>query len=152
MSISLRLVKADLQTAKNNLSPAINLTNDEYLYNIAAYHVQQAVEKCLKIILHQYYGADDNSRVFRTHNIAALLGMIEDFSDSGQDCPVQISDYLRIMSADLTMWEASSRYNDDIVILRESIETVITECEKIAAQLEALGLGCEGSENYEEDQ
>ena len=60
--MNLNRIKADILTAKNNLSPVGNPTNDEYLYDISAYHAQQAVEKILKYILHDIYGVDDTQK------------------------------------------------------------------------------------------
>lgn len=139
MSISLKLVAGDIRAARMSISPVFNLTNDEIMYNIAAYHTQQAVEKCLKIILNQFYCVDENERRFKTHNIAGLLGMIEEFSAEKEACPLSIPEVIYEMSADITTWEASSRYNDDLVILKKNIKTVLKACQKMVKELGKLG-------------
>ncbi len=53
----------DLAVAKNYNSAKGNPDNDEGLYDIAAYHAQQAIEKELKYILHDIYGADEAERL-----------------------------------------------------------------------------------------
>ena len=139
MSLSLDLIRADIKTARNNLSPIVNFTNDEMMYNIAAYHAQQATEKCIKIVLSQYYGLSENSRPFRTHNIADLIGMLEDCEEGGNKSPIVIPEYIKVMSAEITVWEASVRYNDNIVILRDNIRKVIRECETMLSDLKKAG-------------
>ena len=140
MSLSLRVINADIQTAENNISPAINPTNDEMLYNIAAYHAQQAVEKCLKLILIHYYGIGENERRMKTHNIAGLIGQLEDCATADRPLPIDIPEIIYTMSAEITIWEASSRYNDDIVILRDNIRHVLAACRDMSAALQRTGL------------
>ena len=139
MSLSIGLIKADIKTARNNISPFVNLSNDELMYNIAAYHAQQATEKCLKIMLSQYYGMDENDRRFKIHNIAGLIGMLDDFSSDDKPIPIEISDIIKLMSAEITSWESSSRYNDNIVVLRKNIKIVLAECKKMVADLKRKG-------------
>lgn len=65
--------EADIYAARILISPVGNPTYDEGIYDIAAYHVQQAIEKELKYLLHDIYGADDNSRSFRTHDLSDVF-------------------------------------------------------------------------------
>jgi len=51
MSLKIKQIKADIHLAKHCMSPIVNLFNDEALYSQAAYHTEQATEKCLKVIL-----------------------------------------------------------------------------------------------------
>lgn len=139
MSLSLGIVKADIKTAKQNLSPVINRTNDELMYNIAAYHAQQAVEKCLKIMLSQYYGMDESDRKFKIHNIAGLIDMLEIEASNENPIPIEIPEDIKIMSADITEWEAASRYNDNKPVLRDNIKYVLKLCGKMVKEMEAKG-------------
>ena len=50
--MNINRIKADITTAKLNCYPVGNPSNDEFMYDISAYHTQQAVEKCLKYLLH----------------------------------------------------------------------------------------------------
>ena len=87
--MNIKRIEADIQTAKYNISDSNNPTNDEFLYDIAAYHTQQAIEKTLKYYLHNVYGEDDTSKPFRTHNISTLLLKINkydpEFTEKHQD-------------------------------------------------------------------
>ena len=123
-----------------NLSPLLNITNDESLYGIAAYHAQQATEKCLKVILVNYHGYDQTQRRYRTHDIAGLLALIEEQETPQKPIPIGIPESIKIMSADITEWEANSRYNDNMVVLKENISIVLDACKKMLADLCASGL------------
>lgn len=91
---------------------------NEHLIDLASYHLQQAVEKCLKYMLYNIYGMDENSRKYRTHNITQLCYMINkldaDFLDKHQD--------LLINSYKLTTWEAGSRYDEKFYVKTQEIE------------------------------
>ena len=104
MSLSIGLIKADIKTARNNISPFVNLSNDELMYNIAG-----------------------------------LIGMLDDFSSDDKPIPIEISDIIKLMSAEITSWESSSRYNDNIVVLRKNIKVVLTECKKMVVYLKRKG-------------
>ena len=120
-----KIIKADIQTASLNISPYGNPTNDECMYNIAAYHAQQAIEKCLKYYLHDVYGVDDSTRRFRTHNISTLLLDLSAFDPLFiEKHPVTVS-----YADDLSMWEATSRYGDSLVATRHMIEEVLQDAD-----------------------
>ena len=125
--MNIQRIKADISTARNNLSPEGNPTNDEYLYDIAAYHAQQAVEKILKYILHNKYGLDDTTRQFKTHNISTLLIMVNaheaDFISKHQKL-VDLSD-------EITSWEASTRYGENLVAAKDTIIDVLDYCDHV---------------------
>lgn len=91
---------------------------NEHLIDLASYHLQQAVEKCLKYMLYNIYGMDENSRKYRTHNITQLCYMINkldaDFLDKHQD--------LLINSYKLTTWETGSRYDENFYVKTQEIE------------------------------
>lgn len=110
---------ADIQLAEKLISPTWNPTNDELLYDMAAYHTQQGIEKLLKYILHDIYGMDESIRKFRTHKIYDLIAILE------EDYSYNVSDKLMEMSIKITDWEAQSRYGDDIVATREDIAAAI---------------------------
>ena len=118
-------IKSDIDTAKLLCSSVGNPTNDEYLFDAASYHTQQAIEKCLKYYLHDVYGEDDNLRNFRTHSIPNLLTMLSihdvDFNKNHQD--------LVKIAIDVSDWEARSRYDDCIVSTKNDIENAIAIAE-----------------------
>ncbi len=47
------------------------------MYNIAAYHAQQAVEKALKFYLREIFGEDENDHALKVHDIATLAGWLQ---------------------------------------------------------------------------
>jgi len=72
-------------------------------YNIAAYHLQQAVEKAIKGII-VFVGKRKN---LRTHDISVLVKML---MDEGVDIPVEI-----LGAQELTDYASTTRYPDDYV-------------------------------------
>ncbi len=72
-------------------------------YNIAAYHLQQAVEKAIKGVI-VFIGKRKN---LRTHDISILVKML---LEEGVDVPVEVLD-----AQDLTEYASTTRYPDDYV-------------------------------------
>ena len=139
MSLSLKNIKGDIGTAYICLSPLKNLFNDEALYNNAAYHAEQATEKCIKYVLSNYYGIEETARRFKTHNIPDLLAFLRECAEeSGRDIPIDIPDLIDELSVEIMEWEANSRYNDDMVILRKNIKMVLQADEKMYKQLQKM--------------
>lgn len=133
--MNINRVIADIEISKRCCRSENNPTNDEYFYDAAAYHIQQAIEKELKYILHNIYGMDDKTRSFRTHNISTLLLYLGRYnSDFVQNkCQSLIE-----MSDTLTSWEASCRYGEDIASTRRDIEKAITIAEDMLTKIQDL--------------
>lgn len=144
--MNLNRIKADIQTAKNGISSAGNPTNDEYMYDISAYHAQQAVEKCLKYFLHEMYGADDTTKRFRTHNISSLLLMLDNYDKSFLDEHKELVE----MSDEITSWEATTRYGEDIVATRATIEKALVLAEALVKEIELVFSKEENSRELED--
>ncbi len=72
-------------------------------YNIAAYHLQQAVEKAIKGVI-VFIGKRKN---LRTHDISVLVKML---MEEGVDVPVEVLD-----AQELTEYAFTTRYPDDYV-------------------------------------
>ena len=139
MSLSINNILGDIVTAQSSLSPLRNYFNDESLYNIAAYHAEQATEKCLKIILSNYYGIDESLRRYRTHNIPDLLAFLEEqASENERPIPIEIPNIIYELSNEIMEWEATTRYNDNMVILRRSIKEVLKADIKMYRQIKKL--------------
>ena len=115
--MNINRIKTDITLAECGINPAINITNDEYLYDASAYHIQQAIEKSLKYILHNIYGEDDTTKKFKTHNISSLIIMLNSYDSNF------INNHPDIVSIadEITRWEASSRYGESIVSTRNDI-------------------------------
>lgn len=128
----LERAKDDIYTAKLLLSPVGNPNNDEGKFDIAAYHTQQAAEKGLKFLLHDLYGEDDEDKRFRTHDISFLIRLAESKGS------YIIPDELKIISVDLTMWEAQSRYSDSSIAKKNEIQDASEICERFLTSLESI--------------
>ena len=115
----LERAEIDIYIAKLLLSPEGNPTNDEGIYDAAAYHVQQGVEKALKYVLHDVTEISDETREFRTHNLDDLIDIVE------SKTAYIIPDSVKEMAEEITSWEANSRYGSSIVTTRAQIEEAI---------------------------
>lgn len=129
--MNINRIKADIITAENNCNNIINTKNDLFLYDVAAYHTQQAIEKELKYILHNIYGEDDTTRRFKTHNISTLLIMIDKYDKNF------ISQHTAIVdcSDEITNWEASSRYGEENIASKDRILEIITEAKELLTEI-----------------
>jgi HEPN domain-containing protein len=132
--MNIRRLNTDIVLARNALSPATNPTNDEYFYDAAGYHIQQAIEKELKHILSDVYGVDENRKRFRTHNISSLILFIAEFD---QTFPKRHSDLIEIAD-ELTEWETKCRYNEDLVTTRRSVESALHIAESLLVEIQEL--------------
>lgn len=133
--MNINRVIADIEISKRCCRSENNPTNDEYFYDAAAYHIQQAIEKELKYMLHNIYGMDDKPRSFRTHNISTLLLYLgrynPEFVQNKCQNIIEISDVL-------TDWEASCRYGENIVSTRRDIEKAIIIAEDLLKDIKTL--------------
>ena len=112
------LGEGDILAAKSLISPAVNITNDERFYDIAAYHVQQAIEKELKYILHDLNDADDTTKDFRTHNIVSLCKQVEKYG-------ISLPDDIKDIAFEISEWEAVSRYKGGVINNVSQIKSAI---------------------------
>lgn len=78
--------------------------------------------------MHDIFGEDDTTKSFRTHNISALILKAEKYGFT-------VDDELKDMSADITQWEAGTRYSGDIVTTREDISVAIEICKKLNTKI-----------------
>lgn len=141
--ITLNLIKTDIWFANKGLSPILNPTNDEAKFNISAYHAQQATEKCIKIILQNYYEVDTTTRRFRSHMIPRLLSYLTECeeADPEKPIPIRIPDVIYEMSNEITSWEADMRYSIDYNLLKSKIKIVIKACNQMVHELKKKGFG-----------
>lgn len=95
---------ADIKLAEFAISPEGNPTNDENMIDLAAFHVQQAIEKTLKYILQTEAGMAEGQRGYKTHDLVSLITMVETKTE------FVVPDDLKIIASDVSNWEASSRY------------------------------------------
>ena len=98
--------KADLQSAQLILSQN---SHDELLLDIAAYHVQQGIEKLVKFTL-----ASNGVQYKQTHDMFILLEQLE-------DADIEIMPWLEENADTLNSYATKTRYGSDIVATRKKI-------------------------------
>ena len=94
--------------------------NDEAFVNIAAYHLQQAVEKSLKAFL-ECQGVT----VPNTHDIYKLVKMCRDNGSR-----IVLTSWIEEKADTITRWETDTRYNVDYCVEMEKIKEGIYEIGK----------------------
>ena len=127
-----REIEADIRLARYSMSPEGNPTNDEAMYNQAAYHAQQAIEKGLKFYLRDVYGEDEKDRKFRIHDIDTLCARLKDRYHH------LVDEEIVARADEITDWEANSRYRHSLVSARADIETVLAAGERILADIKRI--------------
>lgn len=91
-----------------------NLTGDERELNVIAYHLQQALEKCIKFQL-EMKGINYTD----THDIGDLL-------NSSRDIKVEMDINLRAELASMSSWEFKTRYIKGYRVGLKSIKQVMS--------------------------
>ncbi len=120
-------VKIDLRLAKYSMNDP-----DELILQGAPYHIQQAIEKCLKQV---YIECGKDYR--RTHEINSLLHGLPTWQPFiSRDLCEQIED----VSDTLSKWEHISRYEDTYLATRRKITALYTLAENVYEQvLKSIG-------------
>lgn len=112
--------ESDVRVCEHILSA---LQTDELMKDIAAYHIQQAVEKALK-----YWLSTIGIEYPRTHDINALIALLETERQT-------IPNWLYDGSDLLNRYATSSRYGESVVAVQRKIEFF---CENTRALLRQL--------------
>lgn len=122
MKLTMGLIKADIIAAKQ----AIAYFEDNKIRdikNIAAYHIQQAMEKLIKIQVYCKSNDYDNHKLFN-HNIEKLILYAETL-----DIDLYVPKYVRDNSLVITDWEAGSRYDVGFSIRIDTLKKAFNEAE-----------------------
>ena len=122
MKLTMGLIKADIIAAKQ----AIAYFKDNKIRdikNIAAYHIQQAMEKLIKIQVYCKSNDYDNHKLFN-HNIEKLILYAETL-----DIDLYVPKYVRDNSLVITDWEAGSRYDVGFSIRIDTLKKAFNEAE-----------------------
>lgn len=101
--ISKGIILADVITAKQAIEYFKESKNKD-IKNIGAYHIQQAVEKLIKLQIYDSGKKIDNSKTY-THSIKKLIKYGEELG-LGLNIPKPIAENAQM----ITDWEAGSRY------------------------------------------
>lgn len=128
MKLTLGLAKADIIAAEQ----AIAYYEDrgiKDIKNIAAYHIQQATEKLIKL---QIYNSEKsiNNKSMYTHNIESLIVYAESLGIN-----VIIPKYFKDNSLIITDWEAGIRYDIGFSIRIDTLQKAVTELNNWITQL-----------------
>lgn len=133
MNLTMPLIKADIIAAKQ----AIAYYNDhgvKDIKNIAAYHLQQAAEKLIKIQIYNKT-TDYDSAALYTHNIEKLIVYA-----TSLELDINIPNYIKENSLVLTSWEAGSRYDVAFQIRIDTLNKTLSEIEKWYNQIYKSGI------------
>jgi len=133
VTLSIGIITADLIAAEHAI--------DEYdnggikdIKNIAAYHLQQAAEKLIKIQIYALVNNAENSKLY-THNIEKLV-VYADSLKAG----IQIPQYIRDRRLEITEWEAGSRYDLGFSIRIDVLKRAQKEIKKWLASVIQAGI------------
>ena len=115
MDLSMAIIKSDIIMAEQG----IHLFKDrgiKEIKNQTAYHLQQAIEKLIKIQVY-YSGVDYNRKSMYVHNISALVSYVESLNIDAY-IPAEVSNNAIIISD----WEASGRYDLHFSVRIDTLE------------------------------
>lgn len=116
LELSMGIIQADMLMAKQALKIYKDNTKLKDVKNMCAYHLQQAVEKLVKIQIYKSGIAYDNKSIY-SHNIRALLVYAEK-----QGIEIDIPKHLKKNASVITKWEAGSRYDIHFSIRIDTLE------------------------------
>ena len=104
MQLSKGLIQGDIFAAKQAIEYYEKRKNKN-IKNVAAFHLQQAAEKLIKIQIYRNVAILDYKKIY-VHNLEKLI----EYADS-LGIELIIPDYVRKNSLLITGWEAGSRYD-----------------------------------------
>lgn len=104
MTLTKGLIKADMIAARQAID-YYEESGNRNIKNIAAYHLQQAVEKLIKIQIYNSGVTYDNRSIYK-HDIKALILYADSLNIS-----LVVPGYIRQNSDIISDWEAGSRYD-----------------------------------------
>lgn len=104
MDLNMALIKADILMAKQGIEIYEN-NNVREVKNMAAYHLQQAAEKLIKIQVYRSNIEYDNRQIY-VHNLSKLLSYA-----NGLNINLNVPNEIVQNSITISEWEAGSRYD-----------------------------------------
>lgn len=120
MKLTMGLIKADIIAASQAIE-YFESNSIRDIKNIAAYHLQQAMEKLIKIQIYSKATEYDNFKV-HTHNIERLTLYSESLNVG-----VFVPKYVRDNSLVISDWEAGSRYDVGFSIRIDTLKRALKE-------------------------
>lgn len=116
-SISIGQIQADLFVVRELLSmiDSIPSSKSKYYKGLAAYHLQQSVEKLIKYQIYESESDIDNYRIYK-HSIDELILYGESL-----DIDLFVPVWIRNKSLIITDWEAKGRYDMHFVVRKDTL-------------------------------
>lgn len=115
MDLSMAIIKSDLIMAKQGIDLFKNKGIKE-IKNQTAYHLQQAIEKLIKIQVYSS-GVAYNNRSMYVHNISSLTAYADGLNIN-VDIPIEV----RNNAINISDWEASGRYDLHFSVRIDTLE------------------------------
>ena len=134
MTLSMGVVLADIVVVSKLLAEIESGNNNKYLKSNAAYHVQQATEKMIKIQIYQSGKTYQNHAVY-THNLVQLAQYAESIGVI-LNMPRYIADNLVL----ITSWEVRGRYDMHLSVRRDRLKRCLEVIEMWYEELKKKGL------------
>ena len=122
MRLTMALIKADIITARQAIEYYKNQKTKD-IKNIAAYHLQQATEKLIKIQIYTNATSYNLSSVY-THNIEKLIAYAQSLN-----IVFSVPKYIADNSLVITNWEVGSRYDIGFQVRIDTLEKALNEIE-----------------------
>lgn len=110
-----------------------NSVNKKYLQGQAAYHLQQAAEKLIKIQMYNSGKPIRNDKVYK-HSLSELIDYAESIGIS-----LNIPSYIRKNAEIITSWEAEGRYDVHVVVRLDRIKNTYEAIDQWYLELKECG-------------
>lgn len=115
LDLTMSLIKADILMARQGIELYKNNEIKE-VKNQAAYHLQQAAEKLIKIQIYRS-GAAYNAKSLYVHNLKVLIHYADQL-----EFGVNVPQFIRKNALIISDWEASGRYDIHFSVKITSLE------------------------------
>ena len=133
MNLTMALIKADIIAAEQAVDYYIE-HNAKDIKNIAAYHLQQATEKLIKIQIYAKTDSFNNVSMY-AHNIEKLIAYAQSLN-----IELVVPKYVEDNSLIITSWEAGSRYDVGFQIRIDTLNRMLYEIKNWYDELYRSGI------------
>ncbi|MBR1642147.1 MAG: HEPN domain-containing protein [Butyrivibrio sp.] len=104
MKLTKGLIKADIIAARQAIE-YFDQNHIKDIKNIAAYHLQQAAEKLIKLQIYKALQTTEDRKMY-THDLSKLIEYAE-----AESIKLIVPEYIRDHVNSITEWEAGNRYD-----------------------------------------
>lgn len=132
MDLSMNLIKADLIMAKQGMEQ-YRSHEIKQIKNLAAYHLQQAVEKMIKIQIYRSGVSYENREVY-VHDLTRLIHYADTL-----EFGVNIPAIIRTQAIMITDWEANGRYDIHFSVRISTLEKIFAVVDAWYQELKKKG-------------